>query len=141
MFKKLGLTFYLDAVACVCALVGFIVAIVSNSVSGQAFESGAAVIAMGALGVVAIAAGTVLALKFGAENIIVTALKLAGLVFIGVAFALIIINRAELASALFSWDPNNEAGWSAFTTSVVADCVFLVSILILIVCSFFAKKN
>ena len=139
MFKKLGLTFYLDAVACVCALVGFIVAIVSNSVSGQAF--GAAVIAMGALGVVAIAAGTVLALKFGAENIIVTALKLAGLVFIGVAFALIIINRAELASALFSWDPNNEAGWSAFTSSVVADCVFLVSILILIVCSFFAKKN
>ena len=141
MFKKFGLTFYLDAVAAALAFIGCLFAIISNSIAEQAFAHSIVVILAAVVGLLATGAGTYLSMKLGDENDLVVAIKFVAMVAIGVAFAVIINDRAELASALFTWDTGNMAGWSAFRTSVIADVAFLISILSLIVCSFMKNKT
>lgn len=51
------------------------------------------------------------------------------------------MNRAELASALFSYDAVNTIGWGVFYKSIVAIACCLISAVIMIVNGFIVKNN
>lgn len=135
--KKAGLTFYLNVAAGVLALIGWIIFLVTNGTAGYAVVGGATGITLGILAVLLIAAATYASIKFGAQHYITAALKLVALVFLMVAIGVLLGDRANLASGLFTWDSGNSLGWSVFSTSVTCGVFLLLSVIVLIVSAFF----
>ncbi len=139
--KRQGLSFYLLVVAFVLTLVGIILVGVSSSVSGYALPSLGGILACTIIALVLMAAGVVLADRFGAENILVTIVELVALVLLMVAFCNLISDRAVLASAQFSYDAVNQTGWTVLYESIVGLVFFLISVILLIVCGFSKGKK
>lgn len=141
LIKKGGINFWLDAAACLLTLVGTILYIATNASVGYGLEGGAMGIVFGILAVLLIAGGAYMSLTKGGQHFIPVLLKFAALVLVCVMFATVIVSRAQLVSALFSWDSHNTVGWGVFYTSV-ADMVFLLlTAVTLIVGAFLAKKE
>lgn len=139
--KKFDFNFYLNAVAGVIALVGLITLIVTNSTAGFGVTNGGLAILLAVVGVAAIACATYTSMSFGSQNIITGVVKVVALGALMAAFGILLADRAELASGLFTWDSHNDLGWSVFTVSVVSGACFLVSSLILIVNAFIDNKK
>lgn len=141
LIKKGGVPFWIDAAGCLSALVGTILYIVTNASAGYGLEGGAMGIAFGILAVLLIAGGAYMSLTKGGQHFIPVLLKFAALVLVCVMFATVVVSRAQLASALFTWDSRNAVGWSVFYTSVAGMVFLLLTVAVLIVGAFLGKKK
>lgn len=139
--KFLSASFILPAVAFVGALVGLIAVLISNAVPG--FSIGGIVWVVlelvGAL--VCVAAAIALSLLFEDKQIFVFVLNLAALALLMLAFGGVIVQRAILASAQFTYDKENALGWSALIPSFVTIGTCLVSAVLLTVNAFLSEKK
>ncbi len=141
IFKKAGVGFYLTLGACVFALIGVVVFLMTNSTSGYAITNGSMGIIMGVAAIVALVLSLFTALKFGSQSVPTVVLKLLALALVMAALGVLIADRAGLASSLFTYDSHNEVGWSVFYTSVVSMVFLLLSVLVLIVTGFMGDKK
>lgn len=141
VIKKLGLTFWFTVVAGILTLTATIIFGVTNSTAGYSVEKGPLGIALGVLAVVLIGVSAFTTYKFGAQNPITAALKLVALIFVCVDISLLVMSRAILASALFTWDAYNDLGWSVLYTSIGAVVVAVIAILVLIVTAFMNNRK
>lgn len=139
--KKAGVGFYLSAAACLLALVGFIVFIVTNGTAGYEIPNGTLGIVLGVASVAATAAAAYTHAHSGAQSPVTVALKLIALACIMGTLGILIADRAGLASAIFTYDSGNAVGWGVFYTSVVSMVFLLLSVILLIVTGFMEGKN
>lgn len=139
--KKSGVTFYINAAACVLALIGWIVYLVTNATPGYAIMGGGTGIALGIIAVLLIVCVTFTSAKFGPQHIITAVIKLAALALLMGTFGVLMSDRAGLASSLFTWDSHNEVGWGVFYTSIASAVFLLLSSLALIINAFIDSKK
>ena len=137
--KDAGSAFYISIIALALALVAWIVLIISNAVVGYPLQNGGMAIALGVIALIAMALGLLLSVKGGGA--LSDVLVFVSFVLIAVAMALTLAGRVELASGLFTWDPNNELGWNAFNTAVTSIAIYCVAEVALIVSAFLPEKK
>lgn len=133
--KKQRPSFYLLALAALFALIGVIMFIVTNTVGGYAMPYGGLLIFTGIFSVLLICGGAYAISRFGAKPIIVFAIFVA-LVLMMLAVGVLLRYRLDVASALFTWDPENEVAWKAFNTGVVCVAFYLIASITLTVSAF-----
>lgn len=140
MLKKLTVPFFMQVAAFVLALVGIIVAAVSNGTENYPIPSANLLFLFGILGLILSACTTLVSFMFGNDHILSFIARALAIAFISVSLCMVITNRVEVAGT-FSFDRENIAAIFAFTSAMVAVGFFLVADLILIVSSFFSKKQ
>ncbi len=140
-FKKLGVPFYLSLVACVLTAIGIITTCVGSGVQGYAMSSLGGILFCAIAAIVLMVAGAVLSKMLGAHHFIVVALNLVALILLCVAFANVILERAVLASAQFSYDSVNTVGWGVLYNGFASIALFLISAVLLVVGAFFKDKK
>ena len=138
--KNTGKSFVLHLAAAVLALAGMVIYFVTNSTPGYALISGTTGIIAGVAGVILSAVCALAVRKFGAQHFTAFILGLAALAGLMVAIGVLLSGRAELASALFTWNSGNTLGWRVFYTSVASGACLLVSVIVLIVAGFAKDK-
>lgn len=137
----LNVSFILSAAAFLVAFTGLIAIIVSNGVPGYGM-SGFVWFVLELVGaLLCIAAAVTLSLIFKDKELFVSTLNLLALVFSMLAFGGIIMQRAILASAQFTYDSGNAAGWSALNSSIVTIAACFVSSVVLAVQAFMPAKK
>ena len=139
--KKQGVAFYLSAVACLMTIIGIILTAVSSSVQGYAMTNLGLILFAAIAAIVLIVAGVILAGRFGAHHVAVFAVNLVAMILLCVAFGDIIMERAVLASAQFSYDAVNTVGWGVLYNSIAGLVFFLLSAILLVVGSFFKGRK
>lgn len=133
--KKQRVSFYFSALAALFAVIGVIMLIVTNTVGGYAVPYGGLLIFTGILSVLLIGGGAYAISRFGAKPIIIFAIFLA-LVLMMLAVGILLRYRLDVASALFTWDPENEVAWKAFNTGVVCVVFYLIASITLTISAF-----
>lgn len=141
MIKKLGVSFWLLAVTVVLAVVGFITVLMANATQGYAISNLGLNIAAVIVAAVCVLGVAYFSASGDCHSIIVFALSAVAVVLFMYAFSNVLINRAELASALFTYDAVNTVGWGVFYKSVVAMVCCLASAIIVTVNAFIAQNN
>ena len=139
--KKFSFNFLTIACAGVLALVGWVLLLVTNGVAGFAVDNGGLAIGLGLVAAALCCAGAFAAEKFGAQNVITAAVKVCALALIMVVIGVLIADRANLASGLFTWDSHNSVGWTAFSTAVASIVFFLLAVVAHIVSAFQTGKK
>lgn len=134
-------TFILSAVAFLLALAGFIAILVSNGVPGYNL-GGIVWFALAIVGaMLCVAAAVALSLLFEDKELFVTILNLVALILLMLAFGGIIMQRAILASAQFTYDAENAVGWSALNSSLTTVAACFISAVLLAVQAFLPVKK
>ncbi len=105
--------FYVAAVTCVIMLVGFILYCVSNGVQGYSLSGAGGYITAGVFALVC------------------------AVTLLFVAFSAMLSNRIGVASAVLTYDGNNEVAWQAFNTGVVSMIFTFVAEIAVAVGAFF----
>lgn len=136
--KELCLSTILYAVAALLSVVAFILLLVSHSVQGNAIDGIGLGIAFGIIGMLASFASVFVSIRYPRE-IWAPIVHLVAIACFGVLFGFILLNRVELAAAVFSYDSNNALGWTAFTTGVVSIILYVLSSLLITVGMFFLQ--
>ena len=139
--KKQGVTLYLVAGACLLTIVGIILTCVSSGVQGYAITSLGIILFASIAAIVLMVAGVILTDRFGAHHVAVFAVNLVAMILLCVAFGDIIMERAVLASAQFSYDAVNSVGWGVLYSSIAGLVLFLLSAILLVVGSFFKGRK
>ena len=137
--KIIGYALNLNGLATLLSLCAMVALIVSNSVQG--YSLGTIAVLSSVFAVVFLVGGSVTAFIFGRQHPLTAGLKLLGLALLCVSVLEILSVRTILVSALFTWDPHNALGWSAFYSSVVATVFALASVVTLIVSGFVSKDE
>ena len=137
--KKAGINFWLVAVSAVLTLIGAICFIVTGAGSYK-IEMGGMGIAFAIIAVLALLGAVYLTISNG-NSLIIAVLTLVALALSMVCVGLLILNRADLAAALFTWDPNNGPGWMSFIQSAISMGAFIISSIVLIVNAFIGKSE
>lgn len=104
--------FYVAAVTCVIMLVGFILYCVSNGVQGYSLSGAGGYITAGVFALVC------------------------AVTLLFVAFSAMLSNRIGVASAVLTYDGNNEVAWQAFNTGVASMIMYFISAVAIVVCAF-----
>ncbi|MBP5694251.1 MAG: hypothetical protein J6X03_02200 [Bacilli bacterium] len=140
MFKKLSLTFYINAVGALLALVALIIAVVSNGIAGYAINNFGLIVLFSILGLAGVGAMMFLGEKFGNDHHFTAIARIAAIIFVGIALVMVITNRVDVAGSL-SWDRENQAAKDAWSTGLVSTIIFAVADIIFIVTGFFSSKK
>jgi len=138
--KKLSINFFVNLVGTVLGLVAFIIAIVSNGIEGYGITNFGLVVLFSILGLVCSLGVAFLGNMFGNDHFLTVLARIATVIFLGVALALVIVNRVEVAGTL-SWDRENEAAKSAWSTGLVSTIIYVVGTLVFVVTGFFSSKK
>ena len=134
-FKKiLKYLLNINSFAVLFSLGAMIALLVSNAVQG--YSLGAIAVLSAIFAFVFLAGGAVTACLFDYKHPLSVGLKLLGLAASCVSILQILSLRIILISALFTWDPHNALGWSAFYSSVVALVFGLITVVTVIVSGF-----
>lgn len=141
LIKRQGISFYLTVGVVVLSIVGFITMLMSSGTQGYAISNLALTVVAVIVAVLASVAGLYLADKQGGHSLVVAVLSLVACVLLTYAFSNILLNRAELVSALFTYDAVNTIGWGVFYKALVAMICFLVSAVLVIVIAFTGKNK
>lgn len=135
--KKLSIGGYINAIAAVLSAVGFVLVIVSHTVSStNALSNFSTVVLMGIVSVVAAVISLVAAPKLGNHNP-GTAIGILVNIFLNVMLiGTTADQRIMMIAGLFSYNSGNTEGWSVFYVCVAAWVCLLVGALLAIVSSF-----
>lgn len=131
-------TFYLSALAIIATIVGVVFTTLSSNVQGYMLmlTELTTIYVCAIIAVVLLIAGIICSQLIGAHSFIVYILNLAAMVLLCVAFGEIIMGRAVLASAQFSYDSVNTVGWGVLYQSIAGLALFLVADILILVESF-----
>jgi hypothetical protein len=136
--KKSVIVSFLTLICIVVAVVGLSV---SCSVQGYDLSAKGMYVVLLILAAVLVLLAMLLSLAFGPLNVVVTIFNLAALAVIAYVFANVVLARATLTAAQFTYDSTNQLGWQALTYSFVCLGGCLVAELLLVVGAFFNKKK
>lgn len=137
--KKLGKSI-LPLIATAMAIAAFVLLIISHNIQQNPFVSITAMLAVAVAAIVAAGADVLATIKTGSHSRITFLLGLVAVVAMGALLGMILYERAYLASALFTWDPFNTNGWTAFYTSVASGALYLLGCGVLIASGFGKEK-
>lgn len=140
MLKKINKAVIIEFCSLVFALVGVIIAAVSNATERYPIPNANLLFLFGIFGIILICASILLTMKFGNNHFLTFIARAAAIAFVAISLCLIIVNRVEVA-ATFSWDRDNQTAVSAFVTAMVAVGFLLFGNLVLIVSSFLQDKK
>lgn len=126
-------TFYLSALAIIATIVGVVFTTLSSNVQGYMLTELTTIYVCAIIAVVLLIAGIICSQLIGAHSFIVYILNLAAMVLLCVAFGEIIMGRAVLASAQFSYDSVNTVGWGVLYQSIAGLALFLVADILILV--------
>lgn len=141
IIKSAGVASYLCIAAALFGLAGTIIFSVTNSTAGYAVANGGIGIALGFVAVAVLVVSIFLPQKFKADLIVVAVLRLVAMVLFFLDISLLVLSRAELASALLTWDSHNQVGWNTLYVSIAGVAMFIISSLCIIVGAFFGKGS
>jgi hypothetical protein len=140
ILKKLNIINYLEILAALVALAGYILLLVTNSIQGYAIgESPALLVTFDTLGVIAIVAALTLKVM-NKPNWISSLLILVALITFGFNFGYVLYNRVALAANLLTFDGNNVLGWLALKTSIAEIVLFVISSILFTATGFFKTE-
>lgn len=139
--KKLGVSFYLTAIAALLVIAGFVAMIVSHCVPDNALTYATLVIGVGVAAIILSIAYVIVGMKAGNQSVITYIIGLLVTVAIAAFIGLLIFERSWLASAIFTWDPYNTNGWTAFYITVASGVLYLLAEIVLIVSGFLGEKK
>lgn len=140
-FKKAGVIFYINVAACVLALLGWIMVLVTNGIDGYGLDNAGVSIALGIIAVLLIAGGTLASLKFGSQHYITAIAKLAALVCIMIMVLFVILDRAGIAAAAVTYEKVNPVVQQVFMTAVVSLVFSIIAAIALCVTAFFTTEK
>lgn len=134
--KSAGISVWLCIAAVLLGLAGTIIFAVTNGTVGYPVANGALGIVLGFAAAVVLAVSLWMSAKFGSASLAVASSRLVALVLFFLDIAFLVISRAELASALFTWDSHNQVGWDTLYVSIAGVAMYILSSLCLIVGAF-----
>ena len=132
MLKNQKGSFYVAAVAALCTLIALILLSVSNGTMGYAIQDCSLAIIFTLVSLFA-CLGSLLAQMKNANELIVSALRLAALGLILAALTITLADRAVVAGGLFTWNSLDSFAWSAFYTGVACIAVQAVTAVLLVI--------
>ena len=137
--KKQGAAFYFNAVAIVLAVAGTIAMVMSSTYSeANALAALTRLIVQSVLAVVLVAGGIWAANNGKDDNgILGLAATMAAIALIVATIGNIINSRILLISGLFSFNSQNMVGWHVFYVTVACLVCYVISILAMVIGSFF----
>ena len=137
--KKQGAAFYFNAVAIVLAVAGTIAMVMSSTYSeANALAALTRLIIQSVLAVVLVAGGIWAANDGKDDNgILGLAATMAAIALIVATIGNIINSRILLISGLFSFNSQNMVGWHVFYVTVACLVCYVISILAMVIGSFF----
>ena len=137
--KKQGAAFYFNAVAIVLAVAGTIAMVMSSTYSeANALAALTRLIVQSVLAVVLVAGGIWAANDGKDDNgILGLAATMAAIALIVATIGNIINSRILLISGLFSFNSQNMVGWHVFYVTVACLVCYVISILAMVIGSFF----
>lgn len=135
--KKQSIAFYLNVIAIIFGVVGFVATIYSNSVSSAyTYSNLTTMLVYAAVGIVLTAGAIYAPNRWGNHDYVSTICVLGSIAFYAAVIGNIIMGRVLLISGLFSFNSENTVGWSVFYASMVAIVCMVLAILMLIIGSF-----
>ena len=137
--KKQGAAFYFNVVAIVLAIAGIVTMVMSSTYSeANALAALTRLIAQSVLAVVLIAGG-IWAANTGKDDngILGMFASMAAIALIVATIGNIINSRILLISGLFSFNSQNMVGWHVFYVTVACLVCYVISILAMVIGSFF----
>lgn len=134
--KSRGLVFWLSLLAAIFIIIGLIVMLVSNGVNGYAMKNIGIFVAVAVVAILLLAASEILAIKFGDRPWLIafTAVIVA---LICLVLGFVLINRVDVASAVWTWDKGNARGEAAWNTAVISVVFYLLAAASITVSAFF----
>ena len=137
MLKKLSIGGYLNVLAAILGVVGVVLTIVSNTVSADNQLSGMPLIAAACIvGAVLCLVSAITPTRLGNFDPVGSVSLWAAIALYCYAFGAAVGQRVMLIAGLFSFNANNEAGWSVFYISIAAWVCLVLGCLFLIVSGF-----
>ena len=136
--KKQGAAFYFNVVAIVLAIAGIVTMVMSSTYSeANALAALTRLIVQSVLAVVLIAGGIWADNNGKGDGIISLAATMAAIALIVATIGNIINSRILLISGLFSFNSQNMVGWHVFYVTVACLVCYVISILTMVIGSFF----
>lgn len=134
--KSRGLVFWLSLLAAIFIIIGLIVMLVSNGVNGYAMKNIGIFVVAAVVAILLLAAMEILAIKFGDRPWLIafTAVIVA---LICLVLGFVLINRVDVASAVWTWDKGNARGEMAWNTAVISVVFYLLAAASITVSAFF----
>lgn len=110
--KKRGLVFWFSAAAAVLTIVGMIVMLISNGIHGYTMRNVGLFAAVSIVAILILAASEILAIKYG-DKPWLTAFTAVAVALICLVLGFVLLNRVDVASAVWTWDAGNKQAESA----------------------------
>ena len=140
-FKSRKVTYYIGlgiyVIAFIIAIVGCALLYKADSTVGYQMLDGETSKLCSVFVILLLCAGIISYLFLGEHFPVTVCLNLIALVLATVSVGLLVLNRAELAASLTSFDSQNQLGWSVLYASIAAGVVIVVDIVLIIVGAFF----
>lgn len=138
--KKRGLVFWFSAAAAVLTIVGMIVMLISNGIHGYTMRNVGLFAAVSIVAILILAASEILAIKYG-DKPWLTAFTAVAVALICLVLGFVLLNRVDVASAIWTWDAGNKQAESAWNTGVISVVFYLIAAIVIIVSAFFRRPE
>lgn len=136
--KKQGAAFYFNVVAIVLAIAGIVTMVMSSTYSeANALAALTRLIVQSVLAIVLVIGGIWADNNGKGDGIISLTATMAAIALIVATIGNIINSRILLISGLFSFNSQNMVGWHVFYVTVVCLVCYVISILAMVIGSFF----
>ena len=136
--KKQGAAFYFNVVAIVLAIAGIVTMVMSSTYSeANALAALTRLIVQSVLAIVLVIGGIWADNNGKGDGIISLAATMAAIALIVATIGNIINSRILLISGLFSFNSQNMVGWHVFYVTVACLVCYVISILTMVIGSFF----
>ncbi len=136
--KKQGAAFYFNVVAIVLAIAGIVTMVMSSTYSeANALAALTRLIVQSVLAIVLVIGGIWADNNGKGDGIISLAATMAAIALIVATIGNIINSRILLISGLFSFNSQNMVGWHVFYVTVACLVCYVISILAMVIGSFF----
>lgn len=136
--KKQGVAFYFNVVAIVLAIAGIVTMVMSSTYSeANALAALTRLIVQSVLAIVLVIGGIWADNNGKGDGIISLAATMAAIALIVATIGNIINSRILLISGLFSFNSQNMVGWHVFYVTVACLVCYVISILAMVIGSFF----
>ena len=135
--KKLSIGSYLNLIAAVAGVVGLIALIVSNGISSAyALKNAGTVTLMAVAGILLALVAIWTPTKLGNHDFISTVAVLAAIGLFMAVVGYMILDRILMIAGLFSYNSQNQLGWSVFYAVVTGAAAFVIACVALIIGAF-----
>lgn len=135
--KKQGIAFYFNVIALILGIAGLVVTLYSSNISSAYAYNALGLIVFLAIAGILLCAGAIYAPnRLGNHDLVSTVCVLGAIGTYSAIIGNVILDRVLLISGLFSYNSQNQIGWTVFYATVAGIVCLLVGIIALIIGSF-----